>query len=124
MDLDSVTADETHNLIAADRVAGTAVYNAEAENIGSIKAIMLNKLNGRVAFAVLESGGFLGIGADYFPIPWEALRYDVDLGGYRVNQSDFGTAPRYPADSEPNWMDRIFNDDVRRHYGVPDPGIA
>lgn len=124
MDPNAVASDESHNLIAADRVEGTAVYNADAQNIGSIKSIMLNKLNGRVAFAVLESGGFLGIGADYYPIPWEALRYDVDLGGYRVNQSDFGDAPRYPSGSEPNWMDRIFNDDIRRHYGLPGAAAA
>ena len=70
----SIAADETHNLIAADKVAGTAVYNREARNIGSIRTVMLNKLNGRVAYAVLESGGFLGIGAEYYPVPWEALK--------------------------------------------------
>ena len=120
MDLNEATGDAAHHLIAADRVAGTAVYDADGQGIGSIRTVMLNKLNGRVAYAVLESGGFLGIGADFYPVPWEALRYDVELGGYRVNRSDFDNAPRYPADSEPNWMDRLFNEDLRRFYGVPD----
>jgi sporulation protein YlmC with PRC-barrel domain len=117
----TIATEETHNLIAADKVEGTAVYNADAQNIGTIQTVMLNKLNGRVAYAVLASGGFLGIGTDYYPIPWEALRYDTDLGGYRVNLSNFDGAPRYPSDTEPNWLDQLFNADVRRYYGVPDP---
>ena len=116
----SIATEETHNLIAADKVEGTAVYNGEAQNIGTIKTVMLNKLNGRVAYAVLATGGFLGIGSDYYPIPWEALRYDTQLRGYRVNLTDFGDAPRYPADQEPNWMDRLFNEDLRRYYGLPE----
>lgn len=112
--------DEPHNLIDAERVAGTAVYNREGENIGSIRTVMLNKLNGRVAYAVLESGGFIGIGADYYPVPWEALRYDTDLGGYRINRSDITDAPRYPSGSEPDWRDRLFDAGVRDYYGVPD----
>ena len=74
MQANQIATDETHNLIAADKVEGTAVYNREAKNIGAIRTVMLNKLNGRVAYAVLESGGFLGIGADYYPVPWEALK--------------------------------------------------
>ena len=116
---DKIAASEKHNLIAADKVEGTAVFNAEGQNIGTIKRVMLNKLNGRVAYAVMESGGFLGIGAEYFPIPWEALRYDVDLGGYRVNHADFGNAPRYPADSEPNWTDILVGNELDRFYGLP-----
>lgn len=120
----TIATDETHNLIAAEKVEGTAVFDADARSIGAIKTVMLNKLNGRVAYAVLESGGFLGIGADYYPIPWEALRYDTEIGGYRVNLSNFDDAPRYPSDSEPNWLDQLFNADVRRYYGVPDAAVA
>jgi hypothetical protein len=62
---------------------------------------MLNKLNGRIAYAVLESGGFLGIGADYYPVPWEALKYNTELGGYVVAISGFDDAPRYPRKASP-----------------------
>ena len=120
MQPESIATDETDNLIAAEKVEGTAVYNSEAQNIGSIKTVMLNKLNGRVAYAVLASGGFLGLGAEYYPVPWEALRYDVELRGYRLDLPNFDNAPRYPAGEEPNWMDRLFNEDLRRHYGLPE----
>jgi hypothetical protein len=120
MGADAVAVDETHNLIAADKVAGTAVFNRDGDSIGSIRTVMLNKLNGRVAYAVLESGGFLGIGAEFYPVPWEALRYDVTLGGYRVDRNDFTDAPRFSEGSEPDWRDRLFNSGVRDYYGVPD----
>jgi sporulation protein YlmC with PRC-barrel domain len=118
-----VEADETRNLIAADKVEGTAVYNRSGQNIGAIKTVMLNKYNGRVAYAVLASGGFLGIGEQYYPVPWEALRYDTELGGYvvPVDSDDFDNAPRYPADAEPNWADKLFNEDLRRYYGLGAP---
>ena len=120
MEPNRIATEETPNLIAADKVEGTAVYNREAQNIGVIKTVMLNKLNGRIAYAVLESGGFLGIGADYYPVPWEALKYNTQLGGYVVAISGFDDAPRYPAESEPNWTDRVFGERLRRHYGLPD----
>ena len=118
-----IAADETHNLIAADKVEGTAVFSRSLKSVGSIKTVMLNKLNGRVAYAVLASGGFLGIGESYFPIPWEALRYDTELGGYVVPIDDdhFDNAPRYPVDVEPNWADRLFNEDLRQFYGLGEP---
>ena len=120
MEPNRIETEETPNLIAADKVEGTAVYNRDAQNIGVIKTVMLNKLNGRIAYAVLESGGFLGIGADYYPVPWEALKYNTQLGGYVVAISGFDDAPRYPAESEPNWTDRVFGEGLRRHYGLPD----
>jgi len=120
MDANEVPMDETQTLISTDKVEGAEVYDSAGRSIGTIKTVMLNKLNGRVAYVVMESGGFLGLGADYYPIPWEALRYDQTLGGYHVNLDDFDNAPRYPADSEPNWLDGLFNADVRRYYGVPD----
>ena len=116
----SVDTDETRNLIAADKVEGTSVYNRARTNIGTIKTVMLNKYNGRVAYAVLASGGFLGLGEHYYPVPWEALKYDTGLGGYviPVDEDHFDNAPKYPVDAEPDWADRLFNEKLRRYYGL------
>ncbi|SEQ86312.1 PRC-barrel domain-containing protein [Faunimonas pinastri] len=118
-----ISTDETSNLIAADKVEGTAVYNREGDQIGTIRTIMLNKFNGRVAYAVMSFGGFLGIGEDYRPVPWEALTYDTRLGGYVVNidPDQLDNAPRYPAGEEPNWTDKVYNDELYRYYGIPYP---
>src|SRR5262245_12691314 len=78
-------ARETAGLIGSDKVEGTYVYDAKGENIGSIERVMIDKQSGQVAYAVLQFGGFLGIGSDYYPIPWQSLTYDTGLGGYHTN---------------------------------------
>ena len=80
-----VTTDETRNLISADKVVGTAVYNRREEHLGSVYGLMLNKLNGQVAYAIMSFGGFLGMGESYHPLPWRVLTYDTRLGGYVVD---------------------------------------
>jgi sporulation protein YlmC with PRC-barrel domain len=72
-------ARETAGLIGSDKVEGTAVYDAKGEHIGSIERVMIEKVSGQVAYAVLSFGGFLGIGSDYYPIPWQSLTYDTSL---------------------------------------------
>jgi PRC-barrel domain len=100
-----VSTDETRNLIAADKVVGSAVYNRQGEHLGSVYGLMLNKLNGQVAYAIMSFGGFLGIGESYHPLPWRVLTYDTRLGGYVVDldRNRLEKAPRYDAGTEPDW---------------------
>ena len=77
-------ARETSTLIGSDKVEGTAVYGPDNEKIGEIERVMIEKTSGRVSYAVLGFGGFLGIGSDHYPLPWNNLKYDTELGGYRV----------------------------------------
>ena len=81
----SVETRETASLIASDKVEGTAVYGSDEQKIGEIERVMIEKVGGKVAYAVLSFGGFLGIGEDYYPVPWSVLTYDTRLGGYRTN---------------------------------------
>ena len=73
---------ETSSLIASDKVQGTNVYNAAGDNLGSIHDLMIDKVSGKVAYAIMSFGGFLGIGSQYHPLPWSVLKYDTRLGGY------------------------------------------
>ncbi len=75
---------ETGSLIGSDKVEGTAVYGANDTKIGSIERVMIDKMTGKVSYAVLSFGGFLGIGDDHYPLPWQSLKYDTNLGGYRT----------------------------------------
>jgi len=85
-------ARETTALIGSDKVEGTDVYNARGEHMGSIERVMIDKRSGQVAYAVLSFGGFLGIGSDYYPVPWAALTYDTTL--WRLpHQHHRGQAP-------------------------------
>ncbi len=111
---------ETSSLIASDKVAGTAVYNTKGENIGSIHDLMIDKMSGKVAYAVMSFGGILGMGADYHPLPWTLLKYDTGRGGYVVDiaKSDLENAPGYPVGSEPSWADRDYETKVHDYYDV------
>jgi hypothetical protein len=75
----------TDPLVASDQVEGTAVFDASMERIGTVKNFMLTKREGKVSYVVISFGGFLGLGESHYPVPWEALTYDPDLGGYVVN---------------------------------------
>ena len=72
----NVATDETSSLIASDKVEGTSVYNAKGEKLGSIYNFMVDKRSGEVEYAVLQFGGVLGLGSDYYPLPWDVLDYD------------------------------------------------
>jgi PRC-barrel domain len=75
-------------LIESDRVEGTTVYDPAGNNIGSIKRLMIEKISGRVAYAVMSFGGFLGLGAEEHAVPWSKLTYDTNLGGYRSDLTE------------------------------------
>ena len=60
---------ETSTLIGSDKVEGTAVYGADQEKIGTLERVMIDKVSGRVSYAVLSFGGFLGVGDDHYPLP-------------------------------------------------------
>ena len=111
---------ETAGLIGSDKVEGTAVYDAHGERMGSIARVMLEKRSGHVAYAVINFGGFLGIGSDSYPIPWDALKYDTSLGGYRTNitEQQLKSAPKYQGDSW-DWEDRTRGRQVYDYYGTP-----
>ncbi len=118
---DDVTTDETGTLISADKVVGTAVYDAGGERLGTIDSIMLNKRSGKVAYAVMSFGGFLGIGERYHPLPWNVLTYDEQKSGYNIQHSadDLRRAPNYSRD-EVSAFDGGTQQrrDVDSYYGV------
>ena len=78
----------THNLIASDRVEGTPVCRSTGEQIGVVQRVMIDKLSGQIAYAVLTFGGFLGFGQKHFPVPWRSLRYNVKHGAYEFEATE------------------------------------
>jgi sporulation protein YlmC with PRC-barrel domain len=112
---------ETGNLIAASKVEGTAVMNTAGEKLGSIENVMIDKLTGKVAYAVMSFGGFLGIGDRHHPLPWNVLKYDTNLDGYVVNldKKMLEGAPTYETDERVDWADREWARRVHDYYKVP-----
>ena len=117
---DILANDETYALIAADKVAGTAVFNQDGEKVGSIYNVMIDKRSGRVTYAVMSFGGFLGIGERYHALPWQVLHYDPSKGGYIVGLSrqQLEAAPTFARNEEPDFDDPVWGTTVHRHYGV------
>jgi PRC-barrel domain len=112
---------ETGTLIGSDKVEGTSVYGADEERIGSIERVMIDKVSGRVSYAVLSFGGFLGIGDDHYPLPWPSLKYNTKLGGYQtmIPADRIQKAPRYAEEADWNWSDVSRARSVNDYYGVP-----
>lgn len=112
---------DSNRLIAADRVEGTAVYNRKGEKLGSIENIMIDKYSGRVAYAVMAFGGFLGlVGDHHHPLPWSVLDYSPQMGGYVVDldKERLDKAPRYANTDKVTWEDPVWNKTIHQYYGV------
>jgi hypothetical protein len=110
---------DTVDLIASVIVEGTNVYRSNGETVGEIERVMIGKRSGKVAYAVMSFGGFLGIGEDYYPIPWSRLTYNERLGGYEVNidERELQDAPKFGRRDEWDWNDQHVSE-LNSYYGV------
>lgn len=115
-----LNTNETHRLISADKVQGTVVYNSSGEKLGTVENVMIDKQTGKVAYAVMSFGGFLGMGEKYHPLPWSTLQYDTSLDGYSVPMSKevLEKAPTYGAGETVDMEDRRWGERVHRYYNV------
>ena len=114
--------EETQDLISSDKVEGTDVYDLRGDKIGHIRSVMLDKRSGAAEYAVMSFGGFLGIGERYHPVPWKALTYDPDRGGYVVglNAEKLKDAPNYGPEEEPAY-DQHYALGLYGFYGLGVP---
>jgi hypothetical protein len=103
--------DKPHRLVASDRVEGTQVRRSDRTKVGSIERLMIDKASGKVAYAVLTFGGFMGVGAKHIPVPWDRMKYSVALDAYEINLSDeeLSRAPLFEGDEAFDWG---YRDDV------------
>jgi PRC-barrel domain len=111
---------ETTHLIASDKVEGTKVRNNVGDTVGTIERVMIDKRSGKVAYAVMSFGGFLGMGQDYLPLPWHLLRYSEDLDAYELNVTadQLRGAPRYTGTWDDDIVDRGWERNIHSYYGV------
>ena len=112
------TTVQAHRLVSSDRVIGTDVYGVGGdEAIGQIDHLFIEKVSGRIAYAIMNFGGFLGLAHKYYPIPWTALKYDTELGGYRtgITESQLRDAPEF---SDDILEDRDCEIRTHEHYGA------
>jgi sporulation protein YlmC with PRC-barrel domain len=112
--------DEVGRLISADKVEGTVVYNPAGDKVGTVSNIMIDKLSGRVAYAVLSTGGILGIGKEAIALPWEVLTYNTDKGGYvvDVDHAKLEEAPQMVSGDLKQLEDREFEKRIHDYYNI------
>jgi sporulation protein YlmC with PRC-barrel domain len=111
--------DTSGRLIGADDVQGTSIYNPAGDNLGSVQDVLIDKVSGKIAYAIVGFGGFLGIGDRHYPLPWDKLKYDLALGGYVVNldRHTLEGAPSYATDETVGWEDPAWSKRVYDYYG-------
>jgi len=105
---------------SSSTISGDKVVNRQGEDLGDIKDLMIDVENGRVAYAVLEFGGFLGLGSKLFAVPLSAM--ELDPGNHRFifdqSKETLKNAPGFDKDDWPNFSDRDWGTNVHAHYGV------
>ncbi|HEX2581343.1 MAG TPA: PRC-barrel domain-containing protein [Dongiaceae bacterium] len=114
---DHLRKDETHDLISASKVDGTKVYDRDHDSLGEVADIMIDKISGKVAYAVIEFGGFLGMGGQRRALPWSVLTYDEDEGGYVVNV-DKDLLKGTPEYEEEDLSNRDWAMRIHQHFSV------
>ena len=106
-------------IMAADTLEGDKVFNNAGDELGEIKNIMIDVPNGRVAYAVLSFGGFLGMGNKLFAIPWDVLQLDTESKCFvlDVDREKLEAAPGFDKDHWPSMADQRWATDIHSYYG-------
>ncbi len=107
-------------LMGADTLIGNDVYNRNGDDLGDIKEIMLDMRTGRVSYAVLSFGGFLGMGEKLFAVPWDALQLDTMNKRFTLNVDPerLADAPGFDKDAWPNMANQTWSDELHAYYGT------
>ncbi len=108
-------------VLSARILTGDRVRNAAGEDLGKVEEIMLDVPRGRIAYAVLSFGGFLGISNKLFAVPWSALRLNAAEHEFilDVSRETLQSAPGFDKSNWPDMADPAFGADVHSHYGAP-----
>ena len=121
-DIASKTAEgQRINAFMVEKIIGSKVINVKGETLGKIEDLVVDIDTGRIVYAVLESGGFLGIGDKLFPVPWESLAALPSEGIFFLNQSkeQMEKAPAFDKKNLPDMADMHWGEGIFKHYGGP-----
>ena len=108
------------DIVAAKKtVIGSNVVNKQNEDLGKIEDLVLDAGAGRIAYAVLSFGGFLGMGDKYFAIPWNAFRFNLSekRAVLNLDKKLLENAPGFDKDNWPNMADSVWGAGIYKHYG-------
>lgn len=108
----------SNNVVKSTEILGVAVKNLESEDLGKIEEIMLDKTSGKVAYLVLNSGSFLGMGGKLFALPWTAIKYDTAKDAFLLNidKEELKKAPGFDKDHWPDMADATWSQSITDYY--------
>jgi len=114
-------ARDRSGVLKASDVIGTKVQGTDGKNLGSIKDLVINPQDGDIQYAVLDFGGFAGIGDKYFAVPWEALQIDQDNKrlALDLHKKDLKDAPGFDKNNWPDFSEQQVV--IYEFYEVPQP---
>ena len=108
------------NPLSSTSIQGTNVINLRGESLGEIQDLMIDPQSGRVTYAVLDFGGFLGIGDKLFAVPLQAFQIDRTNEQFKldVTKERLESAPGFDKSNWPSTADNTFVDSVYTYYNV------
>jgi sporulation protein YlmC with PRC-barrel domain len=111
----------TRNTLSASTIIGDPVHNAMGEDLGKIEDLMIDLSSGRIAYAVLSFGGFLGMGNKLFAVPFRAMRIDTENHAFvlDVPKERLKEAPGFDKDNWPDVSDMGYRSQIYSFYNVP-----
>ena len=109
------------NLIRGNTFIGADVQNPQGQNLGDIKDIVIDRVSGRMAYAVVSFGGFLGMGEKLFAVPWGAFsqKADKDTFVLDVDKERLKNAPGFDAHNWPQMASREWVTSLYSYYNAP-----
>jgi sporulation protein YlmC with PRC-barrel domain len=113
-------SDAMYGVVSASKIIGEAVENRQKENLGKIHELVIDAKEGRVAYAVLSFGGFMGMGNKLFAMPWKAFEFSNTENKLilNVDKKKLETAPGFDKDAKwPDFADRTWGASIYKYYG-------
>ena len=120
----SAEARDKSGVLKVSTVVGMKVQDTEGKRLGDIKDLVIDPADGSIGYAVLDFGGFLGIGEKYFAVPWEALQWTPDYKAIvlDVSKKDLKQAPGFDKNQWPDLGSEEQALIIYEYYGMPLPG--
>ena len=111
---------EKYGVVLASRIIGESVVNRQDESLGKIHELVFDAKDGRLAYAVLSFGGFIGMGNKLFAMPWQAFEFANTENKLILNveKEKLESAPGFDKDAKwPDFADRTWGGDIYKYYG-------
>jgi hypothetical protein len=120
METSTKRSEEMYGVVCASNVIGEAVVNRQNENLGKIYELVIDAREGCLAYAVLSFGGFMGVGAKLFAVPWKAFEFCINENKLilPVDKNKLESAPGFDQNAKwPDFADRTWGGGIYKYYG-------